>query len=147
MAAHLGTSPNVVKFSQNFVDISIFSVTRARSLDGDSWSRTYRDTGGSSGQLDRSSSVEQLDTDTAQLYRALADYTALTARELNLHAGEVVALVRAGCAGWWYVRLASYPHTEGWAPSTYLDRVTGAGAGSQRRRGRSKSRNRTLDRF
>ena len=38
-------------------------------------------------------------------YRVLADYTALTTREVNLHEGEVVELVKIGCAGWWYVRL------------------------------------------
>ena len=121
--------------------------SRARSLDGESWSRTYQanhnmlqnmiyvflrlifnsfcsslyflhlqhiepweqDTGGSgSGQssgyggsgslmgsyMDRSSSVEQLEP-AGPRYRALADYTALTARELNLHAGEIVELVKA----------------------------------------------------
>ena len=38
-------------------------------------------------------------------YRVLADYTALTTREVNLTEGEVVELVKIGCAGWWYVRL------------------------------------------
>ena len=38
-------------------------------------------------------------------YRVLADYTALTGREVNLQEGEVVELVKIGCAGWWYVRL------------------------------------------
>ena len=31
--------------------------------------------------------------------------TALTTREVNLTEGEVVELVKIGCAGWWYVRL------------------------------------------
>ncbi len=31
--------------------------------------------------------------------------------------------LQVGCAGWWYVRLASYPYPEGWAPSTYLEKV------------------------
>ena len=121
--------------------------SRARSLDGESWSRTYQDSGGSSGYsggyMDRSSSVEQLDV---VKYRALADYTALTGRELNLHTGEVVELVRVGCAGWWYVRLHHYPFTEGWAPSTYLEKMSSQ-AKSQSVSGRNKNRNRTLDRF
>ena len=120
--------------------------SRARSLDGDSWSRTYQDSTGSahsgqsgiSGYLDRSSSVEQLDV---ARYRALADYTALTARELNLHRGECVDLIKMGCAGWWYVRLHEYPYTEGWAPSTYLEKITQAPARA------NKNKNRTLDRF
>ena len=56
-------------------------------------------------------------------YRILADYTALTQREVNLHEGEVVELVKIGCAGWWYVKLANYPYPEGWAPSTYLEKL------------------------
>ena len=129
--------------------------SRARSLDGESWSRTYQDTGGSGsgqssgyggsgsiggGYMDRSSSVEQLEAASGPRYRALADYTALTARELNLHAGEVVELVKVGCAGWWFTRLHSYPYTEGWAPSTYLEKLSHSSRNN-------KNRNRTLDRF
>ena len=91
-------------------------------------------------------------------YRVLADYTALTGREVNLQEGEVVELVKIGCAGWWYVRRAQHPWTEGWwvfvlinffntfillvmiietmkfrAPHTYLERISG--------------RHRTLDRL
>jgi len=51
----------------------------------------------------------------------LADYLALTNREIDLSEDEVVELIKVGCAGWWYVRLADHPHTEGWAPSTYLE--------------------------
>ena len=47
-------------------------------------------------------------------YCALADYSALTSRELGLTQGEVVELVKIGCAGWWYVRRAQHPWTEGW---------------------------------
>ena len=88
--------------------------------------------------MDRSSSVEQLDV---ARYRALADYTALTTRELNLHRGECVDLIKMGCAGWWYVRLHEYPYTEGWAPSTYLEKLTHGPARE------NKNKNRTLDRF
>ena len=57
---------------------------------------------------DRSSSEADLmdsPRPTFPQYRILADYTALTQREVNLHEGEVVELVKIGCAGWWYVRL------------------------------------------
>jgi hypothetical protein len=43
----------------------------------------------------------------ASLYRVpqvLADYMALTGRELNLEEGEIVELIKIGCSGWWFVR-------------------------------------------
>jgi len=84
---------------------------------------------------DRSSSEADLmdsPRPTFPQYRVLADYTALTAREVSLHEGEVVELVKIGCAGWWYVRLAGYNSAEGWAPSTYMEKLP--------------ARSRTLDR-
>ena len=54
------------------------------------------------------------------LYKVLASYTAISPREVGLEEGEVVSLVKIGCAGWWYVRTVATPQTEGWAPSTYL---------------------------
>jgi len=105
--------------------------SRARSLDQEAWCTTYR-----SHSLDRSSSdVELLDSTATSLpkYKILADYVALTGRELNLHQGEAVQLIKIGCAGWWYVRLSVYPFSEGWAPATYLEKLP--------------DRNRTLDRF
>ena len=56
-------------------------------------------------------------------YIALADYMALTNREIDLSEDEVVELIKVGCAGWWYVRLTVYPYQEGWAPSTYLEKL------------------------
>ena len=35
----------------------------------------------------------------------LADYMALTSREIDLNEDEVVELIKVGCAGWWYVRI------------------------------------------
>ena len=58
-------------------------------------------------------------------YLVLADYLALTTREIDLSEDEVVELVKVGCAGWWYVRLGAYPYPEGWAPSTYLEKIAG----------------------
>ena len=56
-------------------------------------------------------------------YIVLADYMALTTREIDLSEDDVVELVKVGCAGWWYVKLANYPYPEGWAPSTYLEKL------------------------
>ena len=40
-------------------------------------------------------------------YKVLADYSppAAAPRELSLHQGETVTLLKIGCAGWWYIRL------------------------------------------
>ena len=96
-------------------------MTRSRSLEQERRRRTRR-----SQSLDpyqeRSSSEAEL-IERVPRYRVLADYMALTARELNLHEGDTVDLVKIGCAGWWYVRLGSYPFSEGWAPSTYLEKM------------------------
>ncbi|XP_023327389.1 guanine nucleotide exchange factor DBS [Eurytemora carolleeae] len=83
---------------------------------------------------DRSSSEELIDNQapTFPRYQVLADYMALTGRELNLEEGETVELIKIGCSGWWFVRLSSSPYSEGWAPSTYLEKLP--------------QRNRTLDR-
>ena len=40
----------------------------------------------------------------AELYKVLADYSALSDRELSMAEGEVVELIKVGCGGWWYVR-------------------------------------------
>ena len=58
---------------------------------------------------------------SGQRFVVLADYMALTSREIDLNEDEVVELIKVGCAGWWYVRITTlYPYPEGWAPSTYL---------------------------
>jgi len=76
---------------------------------------------------DRSSSeaelVDNMEASSFPRYQVLADYMALTGRELNLQEGEAVELIKIGCAGWWYVRLSVYPFSEGWAPSTYLEKL------------------------
>ena len=74
------------------------------------------------------------------LVQVLADYEAGpgTSRELSLTEGEVVRLVKIGCAGWWWVteddQQASWAYhpryvkcgdREGWAPSTYLQILPG----------------------
>ena len=61
---------------------------------------------------------------SGQRFVVLADYMALTSREIDLNEDEVVELIEVGCAGWWYVRITTYPYPEGWAPSTYLEKMT-----------------------
>lgn len=61
----------------------------------------------------------------------LADYAPLGPTEAALKEGEVVDLVRIGCAGWWYVRPTSaIGSQEGWAPSAYLEAAPGNSAGT-----------------
>uniref|UniRef100_A0A2A4J0I0 DH domain-containing protein n=1 Tax=Heliothis virescens TaxID=7102 RepID=A0A2A4J0I0_HELVI len=61
---------------------------------------------------------------------ALSDYTAVGPSEVSLRDGQHAELLKVGCAGWWYVRLAA-GQGEGWAPAAYLD---------QRKTSRSSSR-------
>ncbi|XP_012551107.1 guanine nucleotide exchange factor DBS isoform X2 [Bombyx mori] len=61
---------------------------------------------------------------------ALSDYTAVGPSEVSLREGQHAELLKVGCAGWWYVRLAG-GQGEGWAPAAYLD---------QRKTSRSSSR-------
>ncbi|CAH2050076.1 unnamed protein product, partial [Iphiclides podalirius] len=61
---------------------------------------------------------------------ALSEYTAVGASEVSLREGQQAELLKVGCAGWWYVRLAG-GQGEGWAPAAYLD---------QRKTSRSSSR-------
>ena len=128
------TSTETLSATSGSESSSARQFSRARSLDQESWSRTYQSA------LERSSSEENLLEPVR--YRALADYTALTSRELNLHQGELLELLKEGCAGWWFVRLHSYPFTEGWAPSTYLEKLHTSELARN-----NKNRNRTLDRF
>ena len=71
----------------------------------------------------KSSSLTQLPN---PVYQVLADYVALSERELSLDEQDTVELVKTGCAGWWYVRLLKTPAKEGWAPSTYLAKLSDA---------------------
>lgn len=38
-------------------------------------------------------------------YVALADYCAIGNSEVNMKEGDVVELLKVGCAGWWFVRM------------------------------------------
>lgn len=72
---------------------------------------------------DRSSPEGDEEAVSGHRYVVLADYMALTSREIDLNEDEIVELVKVGCAGWWYVRITTYPYPEGWAPSTYLEKL------------------------
>ena len=73
---------------------------------------------------DRSSpEAEDEEAISGQRFVVLADYMALTSREIDLNEDEVVELIKVRCAGWWYVRITTYPYPEGWAPSTYLEKI------------------------
>ncbi|BES92094.1 RhoGEF [Nesidiocoris tenuis] len=57
-------------------------------------------------------------------YRVLADYTPFGHNELPMKEGDIVTLLKVGCAGWWYVRLSGAGENarkEGWAPAAYLE--------------------------
>jgi hypothetical protein len=99
-------------------------LTRSKSLESSRGRATLRsrslDCAG-----DRSSpeADDMADAVSGQSFVVLADYMALTSREIDLNEDEVVELVKVGCAGWWYVRITTYPYPEGWAPSTYLEKL------------------------
>ncbi|GAB6021133.1 hypothetical protein CHUAL_003765 [Chamberlinius hualienensis] len=54
---------------------------------------------------------------------ALSDYNAVDPHEVTLHEGDIVELLKVGCAGWWFVRIVG-TETRGWAPGSYLERIS-----------------------
>ncbi|XP_075216691.1 guanine nucleotide exchange factor DBS-like isoform X2 [Lycorma delicatula] len=55
-------------------------------------------------------------------YIALADYCAVGPSEVSMKEGDVVELLKVGCAGWWYVRLLGMGgQLEGWVPAAYVE--------------------------
>jgi len=99
--------------------------SRSKSLDQEGNKNSYRSRSLDMCHEKSSSEAELVEDDSTSFpkYHVLADYMALTGRELNLQEGESVQLIKIGCAGWWYVRLMAYPFSEGWAPSTYLEKL------------------------
>ncbi|CAH1980535.1 unnamed protein product [Acanthoscelides obtectus] len=53
-------------------------------------------------------------------YVALADYCAVGNSEVNMKEGDIVELLKVGCAGWWFVKMIG-TSVEGWAPASYLE--------------------------
>lgn len=47
--------------------------------------------------------VGQTVEDTAK-YIALADYNAMGHAEISVKEGDIITLVKVGCAGWWFVK-------------------------------------------
>uniref|UniRef100_A0A146KXI3 Guanine nucleotide exchange factor DBS n=4 Tax=Lygus hesperus TaxID=30085 RepID=A0A146KXI3_LYGHE len=70
------------------------------------------------------SNITVLNSSHGSRYRALADYTPFGHNELPMKEGDLVTLLKVGCAGWWYVRLygaGENVRKEGWAPAAYLE--------------------------
>ena len=122
------TSTTVASTSNSTSSESSKRLSRSRSLESRRSNAPLRSR---SLDCDRSSPDDDLDDedeDDLEIeerphFVALADYVALTNREIDLGEDDVVELIKVGCAGWWYVRLAVYPFQEGWAPSTYLEKL------------------------
>ncbi|RZB40169.1 guanine nucleotide exchange factor DBS-like, partial [Asbolus verrucosus] len=55
-------------------------------------------------------------------YVALADYCAIGSSEVNMKEGDMVELLKVGCAGWWFVKVIG-SSLEGWAPAAYLENL------------------------
>nr|XP_015837407.1 PREDICTED: guanine nucleotide exchange factor DBS isoform X1 [Tribolium castaneum]XP_015837728.1 PREDICTED: guanine nucleotide exchange factor DBS isoform X1 [Tribolium castaneum]XP_015837982.1 PREDICTED: guanine nucleotide exchange factor DBS isoform X1 [Tribolium castaneum] len=55
-------------------------------------------------------------------YIALADYCAVGNSEVNMREGDMVELLKVGCAGWWFVKIIG-SSVEGWAPAAYLENL------------------------
>lgn len=53
-------------------------------------------------------------------YVSLADYSAIGRSEVSMTEGDVVELLKVGCAGWWFVRVQS-SQREGWVPAAFLE--------------------------
>ncbi|XP_065166036.1 guanine nucleotide exchange factor DBS-like isoform X2 [Atheta coriaria] len=103
------------------------TMPRAMSLDVDS--RTNEDdvtesAEGNSWSSDFSNSDDE-DANPAipsGRYAALADYCAVGNSEVNMREGDIVELLKVGCAGWWFVKTIG-SGIEGWAPAAYLESV------------------------
>ncbi|KAJ3639462.1 hypothetical protein Zmor_002822 [Zophobas morio] len=65
-------------------------------------------------------------------YVALADYCAIGSSEVNIREGDMVELLKVGCAGWWFIKIIG-TSSEGWAPAAFLENL-------QRKSSRSSSR-------
>ncbi|XP_017837139.1 guanine nucleotide exchange factor DBS isoform X3 [Drosophila busckii] len=80
-----------------------------------SWSSDY------SNSEDELSLNEDISTPGGK-FIALADYIAMGHSEVSIREGEVIELLKVGCAGWWYVRVLD-TNSEGWTPGAYLESI------------------------
>ncbi|XP_062552794.1 uncharacterized protein LOC134217961 isoform X5 [Armigeres subalbatus] len=53
---------------------------------------------------------------------SLADYCAMGNSEVSMKEGDMVELLKIGCAGWWFVKVIGNS-LEGWAPAAYLEPI------------------------
>ncbi|XP_053683186.1 guanine nucleotide exchange factor DBS isoform X2 [Sabethes cyaneus] len=53
---------------------------------------------------------------------SLADYCAMGNSEVSMKEGDIVELLKIGCAGWWFVKVTGNS-LEGWAPAAYLEPI------------------------
>ncbi|XP_021695670.1 uncharacterized protein LOC5576746 isoform X2 [Aedes aegypti] len=53
---------------------------------------------------------------------SLADYCAMGNSEVSMKEGDIVELLKIGCAGWWFVKVIGNS-LEGWAPAAYLEPI------------------------
>ncbi|XP_031630379.1 uncharacterized protein LOC116345285 isoform X1 [Contarinia nasturtii] len=63
------------------------------------------------------------DTAPGNRFVSLADYCAMGHSEVSMKEGDVVELLKIGCAGWWFIRDLSNNGAEGWAPAAFLDPI------------------------
>ncbi|XP_062998265.1 proline-serine-threonine phosphatase-interacting protein 1 [Elgaria multicarinata webbii] len=64
--------------------------------------------------------TQEEEADLPQDYRVLYDYTALNEDELDIRAGDVVAVIEVGEDGWW---TAEQNGQQGFVPGSYLEKV------------------------
>ncbi|CAG9759980.1 unnamed protein product [Ceutorhynchus assimilis] len=72
---------------------------------------------------DASNSDDEEHTASRSRYLALADYCAIGSSEVNMREGDIVELLKVGCAGWWFVKVVG-SSVEGWAPAAYLESLS-----------------------
>ncbi|XP_055535951.1 serine-rich adhesin for platelets isoform X1 [Wyeomyia smithii] len=53
---------------------------------------------------------------------SLADYCAMGNSEVSMKDGDIVELLKIGCAGWWFVKVIGN-NLEGWAPAAFLEPI------------------------
>ncbi|XP_076261206.1 guanine nucleotide exchange factor DBS-like isoform X2 [Rhynchophorus ferrugineus] len=95
--------------------------------------------GNSDSASDCSNSDDDDHTTSRGRYIALADYCAIGNSEVSMRDGDIVELLKVGCAGWWFVKVIG-TSLEGWAPAAYLESLS-----RKSFRGSSRSQDRLND--
>nr|CAD7571556.1 unnamed protein product [Timema californicum] len=84
------------------------------------WSSDYSNSEDEDTESGSRCNSEEFELAEGGRYVALADYCAMGQGEVSMKESDVVELFKVGCAGWWYIKVAS-TQAEGWAPSAYLE--------------------------